>query len=186
MKKLGFQYMIVPVLIAGLFLFVFSSCQGNTARAGETATTDTLPPVKRPHVNKGSFKGTLSFKANGQAYEADPAHVKCFSNAQTPIAMLMATGSDGLQVSVQINNANSEGTYKIDGDKAGSTNITLGGKTYWVQNASQGHYLTVTITKTKKIGSVVLLNGTFEGVMEDREGNKITVTDGQFTTEFLF
>jgi hypothetical protein len=45
--------------------------------------------------------------------------------------------------------------------------------------------LTVIVTGIKSIGTVLFLSGTFEGVLEDKDGNKVQITEGRFTTESL-
>ena len=172
----------------------FASCRGNaTGKQNESIgeveskqTTDTTP-AQRPHHGRLTHqsKGSLSFKLNGELYEADAAHVKSFSNTQIPLAMIMARNEKGLTVSMQINGGNKEGEYKIDRDGKGTVGFNINNKMYWVRMPSKGDYLTVTITATKPIATVILLTGTFEGQLEDKDGNRITITDGNFTTESL-
>jgi hypothetical protein len=169
-------------LISALAVSVFTSCQGNAA-VDKATSKDTVPAAKPPYGGaRHQSKGSLSFKANGTGYEADPAHVKAFANAQVPLAMMLSKSDNGLSVSFQIR-YNGKGEYKIDRDSKGTVGFTINGKMYWVVNASSGDYLDIAITDTKEIGTLILLSGTFEGVLEDREGNKVTITDGKFTTE---
>jgi hypothetical protein len=184
----------VRLLIIGLSLLAISCQSATTKSDGATAITaapsssDTI--IKRPgpvHRNPLGHqgKGSLSFKLDGQYYEADPAHVKAFSNSQIPMGMLMARNNNGLSVSMQINNMHGEGTYKMDGDKKGTLNFTINGKTYWTRSVTGKNYLDLVITSTTSIGTVILLNGTFEGLLEDKDGNVVHITEGKFTTESL-
>ena len=86
---------------------------------------------------------------------------------------------------MQIQNMTGEGTYKLDGDSKGTINFTINGKTYWTRSVLGDDYLNVIITSTKSMGTLVLLSGTFEGVLEDNDRNKVQITEGRFTTEKL-
>ena len=97
----------------------------------------------------------------------------------------MARNDKGLSVSMQIQNMTGEGTYKLDGDSKGSVNFTINGKTYWTRSVMGDNYLNVTVTSTKNQATVILLSGIFEGVLEDKDGNKVQITEGKFTTESL-
>lgn len=73
-------------------------------------------------------------------------------------------------------------SYKLDGDKKGTINFTIGGKTYWTKSVTGDNYLNITITDIRDKYSVKLLSGSFEGVLEDKEGNKVQITEGTFVT----
>lgn len=157
-----------------------------TAKLVENATdTSTHPSPGTPHLTTSHVsKGSLSFKVNGQAFEADPAHAKCWSTSNIPLIMCMAKGKD-LTVSLEIGSNSGKGVFRIESDKQGKVGFTIADKFYWVK--LKGDYLSVTITdsKTVQYSSVVMLSGTFEGQLEDKDGNKVLITDGQFTTESL-
>ena len=158
------------------------SCNSNDKKKAEAEDAANPPrPVTGAHKSVGS----LSFKLNGELYEADPAHVKAWTTTQIPLAMLMARNDKGLSVSMQIQNMTGEGTYKLDGDSKGTINFTINGKTYWTRSVLGDDYLNVIITSTKSMGTLVLLSGTFEGVLEDNDRNKVQITEGRFTTEKL-
>ena len=169
------------------FFFLFLSlllisCNSNDKKkAGAEDAANTPRPVTGTHKSIGS----LSFKLNGELFEADPAHVKAWTTTQIPLAMLMARNDKGLSVSMQIQNMTGEGTYKLDGDSKGTINFTINGKTYWTKSVAGDNYLDVVVTNTKSQATVVLLSGSFEGVLEDKYGNKVQVTEGKFTTERL-
>lgn len=132
-----------------------------------------------PSLMKG--KGTLSFKLNGHTYQSDSTQTKCWTSDKTPSAILWAKGT-GVNVSWQIQNVTGKATYKIDQDSKGTINITAGNRTYWIRKTDGSNYLTITITDIKEVYGVKLLSGTFEGIVEDKDGNKIQVTAGRFTT----
>ena len=181
--------MIRTCITGIIIMLVCIACQSNATtnkpQAASEAATDTQSSKTAPYVlPKHLGKGSLSFKANGTLYQADPAHAKAFSNAQMPAAMIMARNDNGLTVSVQFGYTK-EGAYKIDRDGKGTVGFTINNAMYWVRMPSNGEYLTINITKAQTIGNVILLSGTFEGVLEDKDGNKITITDGQFTTDNL-
>jgi len=133
-----------------------------------------------PSLMKG--KGNLSFKLNGQLYKTDSTQTKCWTTSTVPLAMLWAKGN-GLNISWQIQNMQGLTTYRIDKDSKGSINFTIGNKTYWVRKVDGSNYLNIVITGIKDLYSVKLLSGTFEGVLEDKDGNKVQITEGKFTTK---
>jgi hypothetical protein len=132
-----------------------------------------------PSLMKG--KGTLSFKLNGRTYQSDSTQTKCWTSDKTPSAILWAKGTD-INVSWQIQNVTGRATYKIDKDSKGTINITTGSKTYWIRKTDGSNYLNIIITDIKEVYGVKLLSGTFEGIVEDKDGNKMQVTAGRFTT----
>jgi hypothetical protein len=64
-------------------------------------------------------------------------------------------------------------------------NITVNGKTYGIRSVMKDDYINVVITGIKTLGPVLLLSGTFEGILQDKDGNKVKITEGKFTTERL-
>ena len=132
-----------------------------------------------PALMKG--KGSLSFKLNGQTWQSDTTQTKCWTSDKTPIAILWAKGQN-INVSWQIQNITGKATYKIDKDSKGTINITAGNKTYWIRKTDGSNYLNITITDIKEVYGVKLLSGVFEGIVEDKDGNKMPVTAGRFTT----
>ena len=164
-------------------ILVFFSCQGNPG--DEPASTvkkndNSEVASKSPPGGITRGKGSLSFKLDGTLYETDRQRTKCWATSSIPLAMLMARGDD-VNVSWQMGYTANQKSYKLDGDKKGTINFTIGKKTYWTRKSD--NYLNITITGIKDKASVQLLSGTFEGVLEDKEGNKVQITEGRFVTE---
>lgn len=170
------------LLFLSLFVLLLS-CNNNADKKAGSGQEVTKPGG--PGSGKHKSVGSLSFKLNGEFFEADPARAKAWTTTQVPLAMLMARNDNGLSVSMQIMNIKGEGAYKLDGDSKGSVNFTVNGKTYWTRSVMGDNYLDLVITSTKNQSTVVLLSGTFEGVLEDKDGNKVQITEGRFTTESL-
>lgn len=172
MKKL------LPFLFVAI-LPLLAACQSSAAK-------DKTVPAGQPHVSaaRHQSKGSFSFKVNGELIEADPAHTKAWRTLQMPLAMLLASNDKGLSVSWQWMNEK-EGDYTIDSDKKGKVGFTINGKMYWVRSVLKDEYLNIHVTKRTTQATVILLSGTFDGILEDKDGNKITITDGVFTTESL-
>jgi hypothetical protein len=126
-------------------------------------------------------KGSLSFKLNNHTYQSDSTQTKCWTSDKTPSAILWAKGLD-INVSWQIQNVTGKGIYRIDKDSKGTINITTGNKTYWIRKTDGSNYLNITIADIREVYGVKLLSGTFEGIVEDKEGNKVQVIAGRFTT----
>ena len=128
-------------------------------------------------------QGSLAFKLNGKLYTADPAHAKGYAMAQSGLGYINAANSTtGILIGLELF-VKSKGVYQIKGDKDGKVNFTINGVMYWVR--SPGNYLKIVITDTKQLGSLLLLNGTFEGTVEDKDGHKAQITEGKFSTEKL-
>lgn len=171
------------ILIISIALLFFS-CQEEHKKeiANITVDTkDTVPP-RPPREKRSTGKGSLSFKMNGQLYKADPTRTKCWSTTNIPLAMLLAKG-EGFSVSWQMGYTKEQSEYKLDGDKKGTINFTIGGKTYWTKSVLGDNYLNIKFTGIKDKYSIILLSGTFEGVLEDKDGNKVQITEGRFETE---
>lgn len=168
-----------PFLIV-LGIFFLSACKGNSQKTDDPKSSLSQPFVKSKHESKGS----LSFKLDGQLYEADPAHAKAWMTGQMPLALFMASNDKGMSVSMNLN-ITGEGDYKIDSDKKGTVGFTVNGKMYWVRSVTGENYLNLHVTKAAKLYSVIMLSGSFDGVLEDKDGNKVQVTEGKFSTESI-
>lgn len=165
---------------------LFFACQESPAKeisAVQSDSKDTSAPKStRPNGTRG--KGSLSFKLNGQLYETDPSKTKCWSTTTVPLAMLMARG-EKLNISWQMGYTTGQSDYKLAGDKQGNVNFTIAEKTYWTRSVMGDNYLDIKITSAKNYYNVILLSGTFEGVLEDKDGNKVQITEGTFVTEAI-
>jgi len=186
MKKSTAHYTRSPAhfLLLSVIL-VFFSCRDNPKNDPATPVNkndNNEVASKSPPKGISRGKGSLSFKLDGQLYETDPQRTKCWSTSSIPLAMLMARG-DELSVSWQMGYTADQKSYKLDGDKKGTINFTIGKKTYWTKSVMGDNYLNITITGIKDKFGVQLLSGTFEGVLEDKEGNKVQITEGRFVTE---
>lgn len=184
MKKTTTQFSLS--LIAFACAIIFASCN-DQPKADAAAVIDKVSNDKpaKPPAGKSIMqgKGSLSFKLDGQLYETDRQKTKCWSTTTAPLAMLMAKGDEGLLISWQMGYTAGQNTYKLDGDSKGTINFTVAGKTYWTRSVKGDNYLDIKITSTKDKYSLILLSGTFEGVLEDKEGNKVQITEGKFVTE---
>jgi hypothetical protein len=126
-------------------------------------------------------RGTLSFKMNGQPYTTDTTETKCWTSSNVSLAMLWAKGTN-VSISWQIQGFTDMGAYRVDNDSKGKLNFTLNGTTYWIRDTAGSNYLNIRITGVKEKYNVKLLSGTFEGILSDRLGNKVRITDGVFVT----
>lgn len=132
-----------------------------------------------PSLIKG--KGSFSCKINGQLYRSAAGQAKCWTSSTVTIALLWAKG-DQLDVSCQIQHIDGTGSYLIKADSSGTVNFTIGNRVYWIRRTGQ-NYLRITLTGIREVHNIKLLSGTFEGVLEDKNGNRIQITEGRFTTE---
>lgn len=171
--KNTFQILLFSTVI------LFTACNGN----GQKTPASSGQPSGMQ--DKRESRGTLSFKLNGQFFEADPANAKAWTGKGVPLAILKATNNQGLDVSMQVEDMTGEGTYKLNCDSRGGISITVNGKTYGLHKAMKEDYLNVVITDIKTVGPVLLLSGTFEAVLDDNNGNKVQITEGRFITEHI-
>ncbi len=167
-----------------LILFLLFSCANNNSDK-KTGNNQEVKKSERPSLDNRQSVGTLSFKLNGEFFEADPAHAKAWTGNGVPLALLTGKNDKGLFVSMQMQNFKGEGSYKLDSDNNGGMSITVNGKDYGIRSVMKDDYLNVVISSIKTLGPVLLLSGTFEGVLQDKDGNKVQITEGRFTTESL-
>jgi hypothetical protein len=146
---------------------------------GNAQTVNTSKPSS-PALSQG--KGTLTFKLNGKFYQTDTSRTKCWTTPTIPVAILWSSGN-GLDISWKILEIKGKGVYRIDRDSRGSVSFSIAGKTYWIRKTDGSNYLTITVTVMKDLYGVKLLSGNFEGIIEDKDGNKVQITEGKFTTE---
>ncbi len=184
---------VFPCLLPLALAIVFFSCEGQSKNASaDSLNKDSVTagkeekkistPSNTGMQKKSTGRGSLSFKMDGQLYQTDPGHTKCWSTTSVPLAMLMAKG-EGLSISWQMGYEEAVRSYRLDKDRKGTVNFTIGKKTYWTKSVMGDDYLDIKITNVKDKYSLKLLSGTFEGVLEDKDGNKVKITEGKFETE---
>lgn len=122
--------------------------------------------------------GALRFQANGQAFIADSTHARGYAVKQTTLAYINGASGD-MVVGVEWKGVKGPGAYLINTSE-GKAEFTINHKSYIP--AAPGDYLKVTLTSVKQQGAFLLLNGTFEGQLQDRSGNKLKITAGTFET----
>jgi len=142
----------------------------------------TLYESKPSSASLAKGKGMVSFKLDGRSYKTDSTQTKCWTTSNVELAMLWAKGTN-MNISWQIQNVKGKGIYRIDQDSKGSLNFTINDKKYWIRKTDGSNYLNIVITGIRDMYNIKLLSGTFEGVLEDKDGNKVSVKDGVFVTE---
>jgi hypothetical protein len=122
--------------------------------------------------------GTLRFQANGQLYTADTTHARGYAVQQTTLAYINGASAD-MVIGIEWKGVKGPGIYSID-TRAGKAEFTINHKSYFPKQA--GDFLKVTVLSAKQQGAFLLLNGTFEGQLQDRNGNRLKITAGIFET----
>ena len=84
---------------------------------------------------------------------------------------------------MQIKNITGAGSYKLDGDDKGTVHFTVNVNTYFTKGEKGENFLNLNVTNTKGDSTMILLSGTFDGVLEDKDGKKLQITEGVFSTE---
>ncbi|MBI1781394.1 MAG: hypothetical protein HYR66_08490 [Sphingobacteriales bacterium] len=138
--------------------------------------------AKDKALYKPLSKGSLSFKLNGKLYIADSSHARGYVNKQTMQAYINGANSEDMVMGIEFNGVNAKGTFTLTNTN-GKVDFTIQHKTYTI--AKPGDYLKVTITNIKQQGSFLLLDGSFEGSLQDKLGTKVLITEGKFETSTL-
>ena len=122
--------------------------------------------------------GTLHFQANGQLYTADSTHARGYAVKQSTLAYINGANQE-MVIGIEWKGVKGPGIYSID-TRAGKAEFTINHKSYFPKQA--GDFLKITVLSAKQQGAFLLLNGTFEGQLQDRNGNKLKITAGIFET----
>jgi hypothetical protein len=123
--------------------------------------------------------GSLTFQCNGQLYTADSTHARGYAIKQSSVAYINAANSENLVINIEWKNVKAPGTFFIN-SKTGKAEFTINHKTYSLKQGDD--YLKIVISKVKQQGAFFLLGGTFEGQLQDKNGNKVRITEGRFET----
>jgi hypothetical protein len=123
--------------------------------------------------------GALSFRCNGQLYSADSGHARAYSVKQTATGYINAANKDDMITGIEWQAIKGPGTFYIT-NKAGKADFTINHKTYSVKQ--DGDYVKIVISNVKQQGAFLLLSGTFEAQLQDKNGNKVKITEGRFET----
>jgi hypothetical protein len=137
-----------------------------------------VPLLLSATAGRPSSLGTLRFQANGQLYTADTTHARGYAVQQTTQAYINGASAD-MVIGIEWKGVKGPGIYSID-TRAGKAEFTINHKSYFPKQA--GDFLKITVLSAKQQGAFLLLNGTFEGQLQDRNGNRLKITAGIFET----
>jgi len=126
--------------------------------------------------------GSFSFKAGNQTYQADSTHARGYANRTTGIGYITAANKLDMVVDIEMKDMNKAGRYTLR-PSTGKVLFTIDNKTYMLKRRDD--YLQITITRVSNQGSFLLLNGKFEGILTDKLGNVIRISEGIFETKNL-
>jgi hypothetical protein len=127
-------------------------------------------------------KGAISLKAGGIIYKADSTHSRGYGMRQSDKAFISAANKENMLLDVKWNGFRGTGIYVITRGK-GEAELMLNLKIYSMIQADD--YLKITITSVKEKGALLLLNGIFEGRLQDKKNSKVIITEGKFETYIL-
>ncbi len=127
-------------------------------------------------------KGAISLKAGGIIYKADSTHSRGYGMRQSDKAFISAANKENMLLDVKWNGFRGAGTYVIYRGK-GEVELMLNLKSYTLLQPDD--YLKVTIKGVREKGALLLLNGIFEGRLQDKKNNKVIITEGRFETYIL-
>ena len=122
--------------------------------------------------------GALHFQANGQLYTADTTHARGYAVKQTTQAYINGANRE-MVIGIEWKGVKGPGIFSID-TRAGKAEFTINHKSYFPKQA--GDFIKITVLSAKQQGAFLLLNGTFEGQLQDRNGNRLKITAGIFET----
>jgi hypothetical protein len=137
-----------------------------------------LIPCLMGSMKSDGSKGALRFQANGQLYTADSTHARGYAVKQTSLAYINGASNE-MVIGIEWSGVKGPGIFSID-TRGGKAEFSINHKSYFPQQA--GDYLKITVREAKQQGAFLLLNGTFEGQLQDRNGNKLKITAGSFET----
>jgi hypothetical protein len=126
--------------------------------------------------------GSLNFKCNGQLFTADSTHARAYALKQNGTAFLKAANAENIVLSAEWNGLKGTGTYLLT-VKNSKADFSINHKTYSLKQ--DGDYIKIIVSSAKQSGPFLLLNGSFEGQLQDKAGAKIKITDGRFETASL-
>jgi hypothetical protein len=127
-------------------------------------------------------KGTLSFRVQNKVYTADSTHARGYSVTHTAESFINGANSENMVINMEWKSSGAKGVYRITAG-SGKADFTLQYKTYLL--LQPGDYIKIEIRSAKKQDAFVLISGTFEGQLQDRNGHKIIITEGRFSTILL-
>lgn len=125
--------------------------------------------------------GALSFRVNGQLYTADSTHARGYAVKQTTVAYINGANDD-MVIGIEWKGVKSAGSFSLN-EKNGKVEFAISHKTYSIKQP--GDYLKIVIKEAKQQGAFLLLNGTFEGQLQDKNGSKLQITEGRFETRSI-
>lgn len=140
-----------------------------------------LPLQLNAIATKRASIGALSFRANGQLYTADSTHARGYAVKQSTLAFINGANNN-MVIGIEWKGVKGPGIYSID-IRTGKAEFNIDHKTFIPRQA--GDYLKVTVQTAKQRGAFLLLNGTFEGQLQDINGNKVKIESGAFATVSL-
>lgn len=127
-------------------------------------------------------RGSLSLKAGSIIYKADSTHSRGYGMKQSDKVYINAANKENMLLDVKWNGFRGAGTYVIYRGK-GEAELMLNLKSYTLLQPDD--YLKVTIKGVREKGALLLLNGIFEGRLQDKKNNKVIITEGRFETYIL-
>lgn len=137
-----------------------------------------VPLLLSANASPPGSLGTLRFQANGQLFTADSTHARGYAVQKTTLAYINGASAD-MVIGIEWKGVKGPGIFLID-TRAGKAEFTVNHKSYFPKQA--GDFLKITVLSAKQQGAFLLLNGTFEGQLQDRNGNKLKITAGIFQT----
>jgi len=127
-------------------------------------------------------RGSLSLKAGGVFFKADSTHSRGYGMKQSDKVFVSAANKENMLLDVKWSGFRGTGAYVISKGK-GEAELILNLKTYTLVQPDD--YLKITITGVREKGALLLLNGIFEGRLQDKKNNKVIITEGRFETYIL-
>lgn len=122
--------------------------------------------------------GKLRFEANGKLYTADSTHARGYAVKQTSMAYINGASKD-MVIGIEWKGMKGPGIYSLD-SRTGKVEFSINHKSY--SPKQDGDYLKIIVRSIKQQGTLLLFNGSFEGQLQDRAGNKLKITAGSFET----
>ncbi len=123
----------------------------------------------------------VSMKINGVEWKSSVGAGAITSGSFSGTGALEVTGGKDVLAMTLINSANVGTTYKFEetNERLFQFTRSVAKVSYFIGKDSKGSSGTLTITKTKVVGTITYANATFSGTAVGSDGSKIVITEGK-------
>lgn len=127
--------------------------------------------------------GKLQFRINGQLFNADANHARGYAAATSKTGFITGANTNNMLLNLEMEGLHKTGDVMITTASKDKCLIIINHANYFITKA--GDYIKVSITSVKQSGGMLLLTGSFEGILHDNNGKEAIISEGKFSTDHL-